>query len=54
MRWAVVHSLAQDINDTALGNLTLNSVQELSALDTFYGQLQRFDGIRLGRTQEYE
>src|SRR5690606_12320501 len=48
----MTHTLAQHVHHTALGDLTLQTVQELGALDTLGRKLQRGHRIGLRRLQK--
>lgn len=48
----MAYALAQHIHHTALGDLALQAMQELCALDALVRQLQRFHRIRLRGLQK--
>jgi len=48
----VAHPLAQHVHHTALGDLPLQAVQELGALDAVRRQFQRVHRLRVGGLQK--
>ena len=51
---AVLDALAQHVHDAALGDLTLQAVQELQSLRTIHSDTERLYGVWLGGVQEGE